>query len=358
MTERARKALTEFRDLVKRLADFGAIEGNGAAAVMAFALEETGLAKLYENTLDPQDEARRENLDELLAAAREHERAASYGGEGDDPTIAGFLDAVTLRADADEADERKGILLITLHAAKGLEFDDVFLAGAEDGSLPHASSRDDDDQFEEERRLAYVGMTRAKERLTISWVRRRMVRGEWMSRDRSPFLDAIPGDVVQYEDMTSGFGGRSGTGRGDSDSDFLDVNGGRGSGGRQPFGGGAFGGGPSGGRGGASSGGSLFPDYENESQEPPGSSSSPSKKSLFGRPPIRNITPMRGVMKRTPPPPTASGFRRGSKVLHPEYGVGVVLTVEGSGDAEKLVVYFDRAGRKKFVAKFANLSPA
>ncbi len=342
MTERAKKALTEFRELVKRLADFGAGESNGAGAAVAFALEETGLTKLYENPLDPQDEARRENLDELLAAAREHERAASYGGEGDDPTIAGFLDAVTLRADADEADEKKGILLITLHAAKGLEFDDVFLAGAEDGSLPHASSRDDDDQFEEERRLAYVGMTRAKERLTISWVRRRMVRGEWMSRDRSPFLDAIPGEVVEYEDRTSGFGG----GRG---GDFSEGEGGMGAfgGGRRPFGGGL-------------AGGSLFPDYENESQEASSSRQpySPSKKSLFGRPPIRNITPVRGVMKRTPPPPTASGFRRGSKVLHPDYGVGVVLTVEGSGDAEKLVVYFDRAGRKKFVAKFANLSPA
>ncbi len=348
MTERARKALTEFSGLVRRLADFGAAEGNGAGAAMAFALEETGLTKLYEDSLDPQDEARRENLDELLAAAREHERGASYGGEGDDPSIAGFLDAVTLRADADEADERKGILLITLHAAKGLEFDDVFLAGAEDGSLPHASSRDDDDQFEEERRLAYVGMTRAKERLTISWVRRRMVRGEWMSRDRSPFLDAIPGEVVQYEDMTSGFGGRTGTG------DFLEGKEGRSVyGGRRPYGGGGFG-------SGASPGGSLFPDYENESQEAPASGApySSSRKTLFGRPPMRNITPVRGVMKRTPPPPTASGFRRGSKVLHPEYGVGVVLTVEGSGDAEKLVVYFDRAGRKKFVAKFANLSPA
>ena len=62
-------------------------------------------------------------------------------------------------------------------------------------------------------------------------------------------------------------------------------------------------------------------------------------------------------MKRTPPPPTASGFRRGSKVRHPEYGPGVVLTIEGSGDAEKLTVYFDRAGRKKFVARFANLTP-
>jgi DNA helicase-2/ATP-dependent DNA helicase PcrA len=62
-------------------------------------------------------------------------------------------------------------------------------------------------------------------------------------------------------------------------------------------------------------------------------------------------------MRRTPPPPTASGFRRGSRVVHPEYGPGVVLTIEGSGDDEKLTVYFDRTGRKKFVARFANLSP-
>ena len=337
MTDRARKALAEFRDLVKRLADFGADEANGAGAAMAFALEETALAKLYENSLDPQDEGRRENLDELLAAARDHERATSGGAEGDDPSIGGFLDAVTLRADADEVDERKGILLITLHAAKGLEFEEVFLAGAEDGSLPHASSRDDDDEIEEERRLAYVGMTRAKDRLTISWVRRRMVRGEWMSRDRSPFLDAIPGEVVAYEDRTSGFGGRG-------PGIFLEGEEGRRYGGVRE-------------RGRSSS---LFPDYENESQEREESAAphSPFRKSLFGRTPPRSVSPVRGVMKRTPPPPTASGFRRGSKVVHPEYGLGVVLTVEGSGDGEKLTVYFDRAGRKKFVAKFANLSPA
>jgi DNA helicase-2/ATP-dependent DNA helicase PcrA len=345
MTDRAKKALGEFASLVKRLADFGADPENGAGVAMAFALEETGLAKLYENSLDPQDEARRENLDELLAAAREHERATSFGGEGDDPSIGGFLDAVTLRADADEVDEKRGILLITLHAAKGLEFEEVFLAGAEDGSLPHASSRDDDDELEEERRLAYVGMTRAKDRLTISWVRRRMVRGEWMSRDRSPFLDAIPGEVVEYQDLTSPL-------RGSAYGDFLE--------GKEGRGGARWGGGARERRVGGGQGGSLFPDYESESQEAQASRPpySPSKKTLFGRPPMRSVGPVRPVMKRTPPPPTASGFRRGSKVVHPEYGPGVVLTIEGSGDAEKLTVYFDRAGRKKFVAKFANLSPA
>jgi DNA helicase-2/ATP-dependent DNA helicase PcrA len=339
LTERAKKALAEFRGLVAKLSAFGAAEGRGAGASVALALEETGLLKLYENSLDPQDEARRENLDELLAAAREHERAASFGGEGDDPSVAGFLDAVTLRADADEVDEKKGILLITLHAAKGLEFDDVFLAGFEDGSLPHASSKDDDDQFEEERRLAYVGMTRAKERLTLSYVLRRMVRGEWMGREPSPFLEAIPEAVLEREDMTSGFGrGRTG--------DFLE--GGERGGARERGFGSGRGFGVGRGFGGAS-GGALFPDYENESQEP---SASPSSRF-----PTRNLSPVRPVMKRTPPPPTASGYRRGSKVRHPEYGTGVVLTIEGSGDAEKVVVYFDGAGRKKFVARYANLSP-
>jgi DNA helicase II / ATP-dependent DNA helicase PcrA len=339
LTERAKKALTEFRSLVAKLRDFGLVEGTGAGAAVALMLEETGLAKLYENTLDPQDEARRENLDELLAAAREHERAASFGGEGDDPSAAGFLDAVTLRADADDVDEKKGILLITLHAAKGLEFDDVFLAGFEDGSLPHASSKDDDEQFEEERRLAYVGMTRAKERLTLSYVLRRMVRGEWMGREPSPFLEAIPEAVLEREDMTSGFGrGRTG--------DFLE--GGERGGARERGFGSGRGFGVGRGFGGAS-GGALFPDYENESQEP---SASPSSRF-----PTRNLSPVRSVMKRTPPPPTASGYRRGSKVRHPEYGTGVVLTIEGSGDAEKVVVYFDGAGRKKFVARYANLSP-
>jgi DNA helicase-2/ATP-dependent DNA helicase PcrA len=346
LTERAKKALTEFRMLVTKLRDFGLIEGTGAGAAVALMLEETGLAKLYENTLDPQDEARRENLDELLAAAREHERAASFGGEGDDPSAAGFLDAVTLRADADDVDEKKGILLITLHAAKGLEFDDVFLAGFEDGSLPHASSKDDDDQFEEERRLAYVGMTRAKERLTLSYVLRRMVRGEWMGREPSPFLEAIPEAVLEREDMTSGFGrGRTG--------DFLE--GGERGGARERGFGSGRGFGVGRGFGGAPSGGSLFPDYESESQE--AVPSSISQKSPSRHFPARRITPVHPVMKRTPPPPTASGFRRGSKVHHPEYGTGVVLTIEGSGDAEKLVVYFDHAGRKKFVARFANLSP-
>jgi hypothetical protein len=174
-----------------------------------------------------------------------------------------------------------------------------------------------------------------------------MVRGEWISREPSPFLSAIPESVLEREDMTSGFGRRR-TG------DFLEG-GERGGARDRGFG-------P--GRGfGDGRGSSLFPDYESESQEPGSFPSYPSKKSsssssiTSSRFPARNLSPVRPVMRRTPPPPTASGFRRGSKVRHPEYGTGVVLTIEGSGDSEKVIVYFDSAGRKKFVARFANLTP-
>jgi hypothetical protein len=139
-----------------------------------------------------------------------------------------------------------------------------------------------------------------------------MVRGEWMTREPSPFLEAIPEELLRREDLTSR-GGSGGRGWNAPERE-----------------------------------GGLFPDYEGESQEPV---RAPSRR------PFQAAPPPRRTMRRTPPPPTASGFRRGGRVVHPEYGPGVVLTIEGSGDAEKLTVYFDRAGRKKFVARFANLSP-
>ena len=312
LTERAKKALVEFRDLVASLRETFVQEETGAGTAVAAVLTGTGLLALYEDSDDPQDQARRENLDQLLAAARDHERTGSED-EGD-TSLAGFLDAVTLRSDADDVDARKGIVLMTLHAAKGLEFDEVFLAGMENGSLPHASSRDDDDELEEERRLAYVGMTRARDRLTLSRVLRRMVHGEWMNREPSPFLDAIPARALAVVDRT-------------------------------------FGGGGSGVRFGAPErSGHLFPDYEGESQE------TVAAPRPAARPAMRPQRPAVPPMRRTPPPPTASGFRRGARVRHPEYGVGVILLVEGSGDQEKLTVYFDRAGRKKFVARYSQLA--
>lgn len=327
LTERAKKALAEFHALVSELSEEGKDPDRGAGDMVDAVLKKTGLLALYEASEDPQDQARRENLDQLLAAAREHERSARASGENDDPSLSGFLDAVTLRSDADDVEEKKGVLLMSVHAAKGLEFDAVFIVGAEDGFMPHVSSRDDDDQLEEERRLAYVAMTRAKSHLTVSYAKRRFVFGEFMNRDRSPFLDAIPGNVLLLDDLTS-FRAMRGSSQAEA---FAD---------------------------------SLFPDYEGESQEPqaryrppartPYVAPRPGGKPASSRPVSSSPLP---AMKRTPPPPSASGFKRGAKVRHPEYGTGIVLSIEGSGDTERLTIHFERAGRKKFLARFANLSP-
>src|SRR5437762_1099442 len=168
---------------------------------------------------------------------------------------------------------------MTLHSAKGLEFDDVFLTGMENGSLPHFSSKDDPEELEEERRLAYVGMTRAKSRLTLSRVLRRMVHGEWKDREPSPFLDSIPPSILHVEELTTRRSGGL----------F-----GRGEGADRPERGGAF----ARGRGSA-----LFPDYENESQEP-----------VFARPAIgRAARPARQPpgARRTSRGRRASARRRG-----------------------------------------------
>ena len=119
-----------------------------------------------------------------------------------------------------------------------------------------------------------------------------------------------------------------------------------------------FGGRGAGRRFGEGRGAALFPDYEGESQEPVEAGSRRASPRPSGRPAPRAARPAIPPMRRTPPPASASGFRRGSRVVHPQYGGGIVLLVEGSGDLEKLTVYFDRAGRKKFVARFSNLSPA
>ncbi len=325
LSERAKKALTEFRQLVTALAIETATGDCGAGDAVEAVLRKTGLQALYANSEDPQDISRHENLDQLLAASQEHEKMAKMMGDEADPGLAGFLDAVTLRSDADDADEKKGVLLMTVHAAKGLEFDSVFIVGMEEGFMPHISSRDDPEQLEEERRLAYVAMTRAKNNLTLSCARRRFFHGEWAKREESPFVDAIPPALLAVEDYTASRFNRSWTG--------FDS-------------------------GEGTSGEALFPDYEGESQEVH------TNVKPFGKQraqPGRKVPVPAAVVPRmlkTPAPPSASGFRRGSMVTHPEYGKGVVLSVEGSGDTERLTIHFERAGRKKFLARFANLSPA
>src|SRR5262249_9603831 len=127
-------------------------------------------ALAQEDTQESQD--RLANLAELLSAA------ADYESQDEAPSLAGFLDRVSLLSDVDVAKDEAPVMLMTLHAAKGLEFDQVFLAGLEEGLLPHARTAQSPETLEEERRLAYVGMTRAMERLSLSWARSRAVFGQ------------------------------------------------------------------------------------------------------------------------------------------------------------------------------------
>ncbi len=171
--------------------------GTGAATVLEAVYEQTGLLAELQASDDPQDETRVENLRELEAVAREFEEADPAGALTD------FLERVALVADSDEipdADEHGGMVtLMTLHTAKGLEFPVVFLTGLEDGIFPHMRSLGDDKELEEERRLAYVGITRARQRLYLS---RALVRSAWGQPSWNPasrFLEEIPTELVHWD---------------------------------------------------------------------------------------------------------------------------------------------------------------
>jgi DNA helicase-2/ATP-dependent DNA helicase PcrA len=176
--------------------------GAGPADIMRAVLERSGyLAELQAST-DPQDEVRAENVAEFEAVAAEFTRDAEQAGDGSG-TLGDFLERVALVADADEipeGEDHEGVVtLMTLHTAKGLEFPVVFLTGMEDGVFPHMRAMADPFELSEERRLAYVGITRARERL---YVTRAISRSAWGAPSYNPesrFLADIPGELIRWE---------------------------------------------------------------------------------------------------------------------------------------------------------------
>jgi DNA helicase-2/ATP-dependent DNA helicase PcrA len=292
VTDRARIALDRFRAIVAKGREKA--DELSPSALLELVLDESGYRALYASSEEREDVARRENLVELVSAAREYERR-----EGESATVRGFLDAVSLATDADAPRPAGAVTLMTLHSAKGLEFSDVYVAGLEEGFLPHVQSAGSEDEIEEERRLLYVGMTRARRRLTLTLARQRMLYGEVRPREESRFAEELPADVVRIEDAAPTLFAR------EEDSD---------------------------------------PGFRWEA---------PQRTRLAPRRPPPITVPRR----RAPVPGTVAGFARGARVRHPTYGPGVILQQEGSGEEARLTVFFDRAGKKKFVAKFANLSP-
>ncbi len=275
-----------------------------------------------ENT--PEAEGRIENLDELASAAAE----AAERGEG----VTEFLDHAALVSDADTVDERAQVSLLTLHNAKGLEFAIVFLAGMEEGLFPHSRSFNSEAMLEEERRLCYVGMTRAEKRLILSWARyrRRFGGGEQERSIPSRFLSEVPANL-----MVNLGGDDRGTQQLELMSERYEV---RESAKRNTF------------------TGKTYNSLENISQffaergmQFPGQQGGQKPGQQAPQPPVaaRSLPPA--------PPPPKKPARRGMTVEHPKYGTGTVVRREGEGDDAKITVSFPRYGLKKLVEKYAGL---
>ena len=195
LAARSVKAIQGFTQMMDELREMAA--EYGPAHVLEAILERTGLLQELQDSDDPQDETRIENLRELLAVALEFEQGSPEG------RLPEFLERVALVADSDQipdGEDHEGMVtLMTLHSAKGLEFPVVFLTGMEDGVFPHMRSMGDKKEMEEERRLAYVGITRARERLYVS---RSVYRSAWGAPQYNPpskFLGEIPDNLIEWE---------------------------------------------------------------------------------------------------------------------------------------------------------------
>jgi len=292
-------------------------------------LDESGYTEMWQKDRSADAAGRLENLKELVRSMEEFEN------------LQGFLEHISLVMDVDKGAEAEAVSVMTLHSAKGLEFDTVFLPGWEEGLLPHQRSLDDQGRagLEEERRLAHVGLTRARKRAKIYFVSNRRMRGSWTSTVPSRFVDELPEAHVAVEESKGSFGGFTGYGNvGGSRFDQMETFGstystpgwqrakGRGGG----FGGGS---GSGGNPGGASRKGGGFRDAGTSWNGP----------AARARGPVTIEGEL--VAKSTG---TVSAFAAGDRVFHQKFGNGNVLYVEGN----KLTIAFDRAGEKKVVDSF------
>src|SRR5437870_3727180 len=187
---RAAASLTVFRDLIVTLTEIARTDSVSIA--IGKMLDRSGYLQDLRDERNEDAEGRIENLAELVSAAREYESREP------EPSLNGFVDRLSLLSDADEEQgaQNARVWLMTLHSAKGLEFPVVILAGLEEGLFPHARSSDDEAELEEERRLCYVGMTRARAKLVLTGAARRRIFGDYQASEPSRFIDEVPAELV------------------------------------------------------------------------------------------------------------------------------------------------------------------
>ena len=310
---RAQSALVAFRNMIQELSL--RILSEPLPDAIRFMLDRSGYGKMLEQEGTPESEGRQENLGELVNAAAE----AAERGE----TLGDFLDHAALVADADAVDEHAQVSLLTLHNAKGLEFPIVFLAGMEEGLFPHQRSMDSVAALEEERRLCYVGMTRAQKRLYLTWAkyRRRFGGGEQERTVPSRFLREAPADLIVN------LGEDDSVPQVDLHAERYQV---RQSAQRNTF------------------TGKTYNSLENISQFfAERGAAFPAQKA----PPA----PVAAPAKPAAVAPPRKSARTGMQVEHPKYGTGTVVRREGDGEDAKITVSFPRYGLKKLVEKYAGL---
>ena len=316
------------------------------AEILKFLIDRTGYIKLLEEEDTPEAFSRIENLRELVNAAMD----SKDRGE----TLDQFLDHAALVSDADAYDERAQITLMTLHSAKGLEFPLVFLCGLEEGLFPHSRTFLNPDDVEEERRLCYVGMTRAMDQLVITRAVYRRRYGTDMPEASVPsrFLEEIPGELIEALGTARTRVGRSiPSERGTGSSRYT----------RRPADDRSYG------SGSRTSRSEPHYSYEDEDQsvawrEPQAERDAkvPKYNSIDN---IAEFFASRGKKFNLPKlavdePKGRRGFRPGQKVRHPKYGEGTVYQREGEGEEAKITVQFPRFGLKKLVEKYAQLEKA
>jgi DNA helicase-2/ATP-dependent DNA helicase PcrA len=291
---RAAASLAVFRDLIVTLTDIA--RSDSVSVAIGKMLDRSGYLQDLREERSEDADARVENLAELVSAAREYE------GREAEPSLNGFVDRLSLLSDADEEQGTRDarIWMMTLHSAKGLEFPTVILAGLEEGLFPHSRSREDEEELEEERRLCYVGMTRARSTLVLTGAARRRVFGEYQSSEPSRFIDEVPAELVDrlLPSYSSASGGRQGH---FPHYEFR----------TNPYGGG-----------------------RRVKEEQPSYSYEDEDQSL------------------------GASLRPGMRVKHAQFGTGTVISVEALNDDTKLVVRFAAVGSKTLRAKFARLELA
>lgn len=343
-------------------------------------LETTGYVRELEESDAEDAEDRIENIDELIS------KAASYDETHEEPNLSEFLEEVALVADIDQvSDDTNKVLLMTLHSAKGLEFPHVYLAGLEDGVFPSYMTITSDDplEIEEERRLAYVGITRAKDDLTITCARQRMIRGETQYNPVSRFVKEIPPLLLDhklpgprirayddYEERESGYGGMTGGRRGSYDSGMPEsgYSGGYSRSGVQtdsgygrndmPEDGGYRRNAGMTGKGGYQRQFGIDADTvfdRPKAAAKPRAAVRPKRTAYEDQPYITRTTAQIAEQTAKHTSAGALGYGQGDRVRHLKYGEGTVMKIEEGPRDYQVTVVFDEAGQKIMYAGFAKL---